>query len=130
MVIMIDDDDDTLEIYHLLIEKTGFSDHFRTFNSGLEAFRFLDDNSRHQKVFPKYILLDLNMPDLGGIDFINKYEARFKDQQKHAEIIILTNSVRETDNKKALSYDAVTRFISKPLPKDDLISLIKDSTNP
>lgn len=130
MVIMIDDDDDTLEIYHLLIERTEFADHFRTFNSGLDAFRFLDDCSKQQKTLPKYILLDLNMPDLGGIDFINKYEARFSDQQKRAEIIILTNSVRERDNEEALSYDSVIRFMSKPLPKDDLISLIKDSTNP
>lgn len=127
MVIMIDDDDDALEIYQLLIEKTECADHFRTFNSCRNAFQFLDTCINDQVTFPKYILLDLNMPDLGGIDFIKKYEAQYADQYKDTKIMIVTSSVREKDNETALSYESVTHFISKPLSKNDLISLIQKS---
>lgn len=128
MVIMIDDDSDALEIYQMLIEKTGCADHFRTFNSGLNAFKFLDACIEQKVSFPKYILLDLNMPDMDGIDFIEKYEAQYASQHKDTEVIVLTSSVREKDNETALSYASVTHFISKPLSKDDLTSLIQRST--
>lgn len=126
MVIMIDDDNDALEIYQLLIEKTDSANHFLTFNSGHSAFQFLDKCVAEDTDFPKYILLDLNMPDIGGIDFIERFEAQYANHHE-TEIMILTSSVREKDNEEALSYDSVTHFISKPLSKDDLISLIKKS---
>lgn len=127
MVIMIDDDNDTLEIYQMLIEKTGCADYFHTFNSGHNAFKFLDTCVEQPESFPKYILLDLNMPDMHGIDFIEKYEAQYASQHKDTELIVLTSSVREKDSETALSYASVSHFISKPLSKDDLVSLIKKS---
>lgn len=127
MVIMIDDDDDALEIYQLLLDRTNCAQHFYTFNSGFKAFEFLDQCVKEQRSFPKYILLDLNMPDIGGIEFIEKYEEQYIRQHADTKIIMLTSSVRETDNEMALSYDSVAAFKSKPLAKDDLIAMIQES---
>ncbi len=70
MVMMIDDDGDTLEIYRLLVEKTDYSPFFITFGSVASALNYLHESTEQQRPFPKYILLDLNMPGQGGIDFI------------------------------------------------------------
>jgi CheY-like chemotaxis protein len=127
MVIMIDDDDDALEIYAMLIEKTDYADHFITHNNGMDALHFLAESHRNGNLFPRYILLDLNMPGLGGVDFIEKYEADFCEHYPNTEIIILTSSVREKDNEEALSYNSVSHFISKPLSKDKLLNMITES---
>jgi len=127
MVLMIDDDDDALEIYRMLIEKTAYAEHFVTQNNGTDALNFLKERAAQNQQFPRYILLDLNMPGLGGIEFIEAYEQHYFQKYPDSEIIILTSSVREKDNEEAISYPSVSHFVSKPLSKDKLISLIEDS---
>jgi len=128
MVLMVDDDDDALEIYSMLVKQTKFADYFTTINDPLKALGFLE--KCHQTIterFPRYILLDLNMPGFSGVEFVEKYEESYLSDHQQTEIIILTSSVREKDNEKVLSFDSVAHFISKPLSKDKLISLIAES---
>ena len=130
MVLMVDDDDDALEIYKMLVERTPFSDNFITKNDGIEALNFLQECHDHNKNhFPRYIVLDLNMPGFGGVEFIRKYEEQFHAHFPQTEILILTSSVREKDNEEVQEYESVSHFISKPLPKKKLISLIEKSTS-
>ncbi|MEK6480731.1 response regulator [Catalinimonas sp. 4WD22] len=129
MIFMIDDDDDALEIYAMLIEKSGYSDLFVTYNSGIEALKTLQELHANGQKFPRYILLDLNMPEMGGVDFVEKYEELYYPKYKQTEIIILTSSVREKDNEEALQYDSVSRFISKPLSKEKLIGMLSESAS-
>lgn len=128
MVLMVDDDDDALEIYGMLVGQTDYAEHFITMNDGLKALDFLEACHNNQgEAFPQYILLDLNMPGFGGIDFIEKFEESYYADYPETEILVLTSSVREKDNEKVLSYDSVSHFISKPLSKEKLIELISES---
>ncbi|MEQ9441639.1 MAG: response regulator [Cyclobacteriaceae bacterium] len=127
MILMIDDDDDTLEIYQLLIEKTPYADQFITYNDAPQALEWLKKQSSDQQTFPKYILLDLNMPELNGIEFIQQFEQELDFQNLNTEIIVLTSSVREKDQKEALSHASVSRFVSKPLTKKQLIEFLASS---
>jgi CheY-like chemotaxis protein len=129
MIFMIDDDDDALEIYAMLIEKSGYADYFITHNSGMDALDALAKIHASDQKFPRYILLDLNMPGLGGVDFVEKYEELYYQHYPQTEIIILTSSVREKDNEKALSYSSVSHFISKPLPKEKLVEMLSESAS-
>jgi CheY-like chemotaxis protein len=127
---MIDDDDDALEIYSMLVDKTAQADHFVTRNNGMDALEFLQEcHTNEEQGFPLYILLDLNMPGFGGREFIEKYEADYYHEYPDTEIFILTSSVREKDNEEALSYASVSHFISKPLSKEKLLRLIAESTS-
>ncbi|MFP4095135.1 MAG: response regulator [Cyclobacteriaceae bacterium] len=128
MVLMVDDDDDALEIYTMLVQKTEHARHFITYNNGLDALDYLKNTREDGHSFPSYILLDLNMPGLGGVDFIEEYEKLFLEDHPETEIFILTSSVREKDNEEALSYTSVSRFINKPLSRENLIKLIAKSS--
>lgn len=127
MVMMIDDDGDTLEIYRLLVEKTEYASHFITYSSAEIALSFLAQSAKQSQPFPKYILLDLIMPNQGGIDFIRSYEAAYGNSGRDTTIMILTSSVRDSDHQEALKYDSVTKVISKPLSKQLLIDLLAAS---
>ena len=130
MVLMIDDDDDALEIYGMLVGKTAQANHFVTKNTGRAGLAFLQAcNTKEAGPFPRYILVDLNMPGIDGLEFIEKYEEAFYPQHPETEIFILTSSVRRKDNEEALSYASAKKFITKPLSKEKLLSLIADSAS-
>jgi CheY-like chemotaxis protein len=124
MVLMIDDDEDTLDIYRLLVEKTDHASHFVTRSSASAALEFLNQRDTQDQPFPKYILLDLIMPNQGGIDFIRSYEASYGDSGRDTTIMILTSSVRDSDHQEALQYSSVTKVVSKPLSKQLLVDLL------
>ena len=124
---MIDDDGDALEIYRLLVEKTDYAPFFMTFGSAASALAYLNESADQQQLFPKYILLDLNMPGQGGLDFIRSYEERYGGGSHDTTIMILTSSVRDSDHQEALKYPSVTKVISKPLSKQLLIDLLAAS---
>ncbi len=124
---MIDDDGDTLEIYRLLVEKTEYAPYFVTYSSVATALSFLAQKAEQDQPFPKYILLDLIMPNQGGIDFIRSYEAAYGNSDRDTTIMILTSSVRDSDHQEALQYGSVTKVISKPLSKQLLVDLLMAS---
>lgn len=124
---MIDDDGDALEIYQLLVEKTDYAPFFITFGSAATALSYLSECDDQQRSFPKYILLDLNMPGQGGLDFIRSYEEAYGEATHDTTIMILTSSVRDSDHQEALKYQSVTKVISKPLSKQLLIDLLAAS---
>ena len=124
---MIDDDGDTLEIYRMLVEKTDYAPFFITFGSVATALAHLQENVAQRRPLPKYILLDLNMPGQGGMDFIQSFEAQYGEEEHDTTIMILTSSVRDRDHQEALKYPTVTKVISKPLPRQLLIDLLAAS---
>ena len=126
MVMMIDDDDDALEIYQMLIEHTPWADCFVTHNKAVVALKALETMDEQVR-FPRYILLDLNMPGVGGMEFIRRFEEKFGKAYPHTTIIILTSSVREEDHEKALAHPLVTKIMSKPLSKQLLTDIITAS---
>ena len=127
MIMMIDDDSDTLEIYRLLVEKTDYASYFLTFGSVASALDYLANNADPSDAFPRYILLDLSMPGQNGLDFIRLFEERYASLYPDTKIVILTSSVRESEHQEALAFDSVTQVVSKPLPKQLLIDLLAAS---
>ena len=126
MVMMIDDDSDTLEIYRLLVEKTDYASFLLTFGSVASALRYLG-HSANADTFPRSILLDLSMPEQSGLDFIRLFEEQHAAIYPNTTIMILTSSVRESEHREALQFDSVTQVISKPLRKQLLIDLLAAS---
>lgn len=80
-------------------------------SNGNEALLKLKDN-----IMPHIILLDLNMPDTNGIEFLSILKKN-KDLQ-HIPIVVLTTS----DNKKDISECyriGIAGYVLKPLKYDD-----------
>jgi CheY-like chemotaxis protein len=62
---------------------------------------------------PDLILLDLNMPEINGWEFISQ----FRKIKKAIPVIILTSSVNYNDYNKSKQFTEVLDYIDKPLNK-------------
>lgn len=64
------------------------------------------------------------MPEMDGFEFIERYEAIFWANHQGTKINMLSSSLSERDQEKALQFSSVTEYVFKPLTKNKLVSLL------
>ena len=116
-ICIIDDD----LIYQLIIkkvvERTGEFDACCFCKNGLEAF---EKFKSHDYKLPDIILLDINMPQMDGWQFLDSLIAHRPDFYHNTTIYVVTSSIAHSDKDKAKSYKEVSGFLSKPLSVEKL----------
>ena len=122
-LLVIDDDDINIFIIKKIVEKTGFDIEMVARNNGQQAIDYLNETISQDKVLPRLVLIDINMPVMNGWEFIEAYETLGIEQK--VDMYILSSSVYENDIEKTKSYKAVKGFISKPLSMERLTELVK-----
>ena len=85
-------------------------------SSGLEAIERLS-----LKPFD-LLILDLNMPDIGGIEVVEY--VRSQDTLRHLPIIIVTTRGDEASRARALAVGA-NRFMTKPFTPDSILAEVR-----
>ena len=122
---MVDDDTFTNELASMVLNWSACSSHFCVREHAGLALQDLEelyeDNSEK---FPDYILLDLNMPEMNGFDFIKEFECRFPKKKDKTHFIITTSSILNKDRTEALSFGCVVDYIVKPIPGNYIENLI------
>lgn len=68
------------------------------------------------------IVLDLNMPDIGGIEVVEF--VRGQDTLRHLPIVVVTTRGDEASRTRALQAGA-DRFMTKPFKPDAILSEVK-----
>ncbi|WP_345276736.1 response regulator [Litoribaculum gwangyangense] len=98
----------SLKLEHKIIEA----------NNGEEALRIL----QNKKNLPDIILLDLNMPKINGIEFLNILK---KDEVlRYIPTIVLTTSSNQKDLLECYEI-GIAGYVLKPLRYEDYISKIE-----
>jgi CheY-like chemotaxis protein len=109
LVLVIDDDEDAADYVKLLLIKLGYS--AKVVHDGLQGMEAI------VKAVPDCILLDLEMPVIGGFDFL---QHRKKVAALRAiPVAVLTNSYRKDDVDKALGLGA-NGYVTKPVDERKL----------
>jgi CheY-like chemotaxis protein len=115
-------DDDNLSIYFTktTLERTINCKNFESANSGNQAIDYLKYCIEKNNNFPDLILLDLDMPNGNGWQFIEDFK-QIKSKIKHDINIFMLSSTFDKGNiVKAKNCTLITDFISKPLVKQDV----------
>ncbi len=87
--------------------------------NGEEALNYLMDTNEER---PSIILLDLNMPGMNGLEFL---EERFKSPELRAiPLVVLTTSKDESDIKASFSY-GIAGYMVKPVDYKEFVDLMK-----
>ncbi len=115
-VLMVDDDQDTLQILKVLLEEQQAK--VEIARSALQAFEVLEWFE------PDVLVLDLTMPEEDGYSLIRRIrEVEAKKGTSSAPAVALTAHVRVDDRARALSA-GFNMFVPKPVEADELISVI------
>jgi CheY-like chemotaxis protein len=122
-LMMIDDD----PIYRFgsehLIRSFSSEIELLTFNNGLDAIEFLSDMSSGE--MPDLILLDLNMPVMDGWEVLE--QLRQTTCIDRTSIFICSSSIDPSDIERAKQHCLVTDYLVKPLRKEILEKIIRQS---
>ena len=114
--IIIDDDPIHIFLCELTI-KAGVSDaKIDSFTDPVAAFNtILKNNDLHDSI----ILLDLNMPEMSGWNFI---EALIQKEIK-VKVHVLTSSINPFDKERISEFPIVKNYLLKPLNVEDVKQL-------
>lgn len=114
-VILIDDQPITNFITRKLLQIEGITIPIKDFTNPVIALEMLLE----QKEQNNMIILDLNMPEMSGWEFLDELVLN----NYAPNIVILTSSTSEIDREKAKEYSFIKDFLIKPLNKNKVSEL-------
>ncbi|WP_379092265.1 response regulator [Pedobacter sp. UC225_65] len=123
--IMVVDDNLIDQMITVRVLKTSYAEEeIILMESAAQALAYLNENINKPELLPNLILLDLDMPIMNGIGFLNKFN-QFADGLKDAcRIVVLTASDVLSDIEQMRSHPNVLTLIPKPLNKYSLNPVI------
>ena len=122
-ILLIDDSEIDVLVARRLMELTHFASHVTITSSAEEAIDFLRNEVTNEKEAPELILLDMHLPGMSGMDFINFFKtvpAYISDKSK---IVVLSVFQKKEDLDKVLENKFVTTHLEKPLTQESLRKL-------
>lgn len=127
-ILFVDDDPITLMLCKKVIEKAEFSKEIITASNGEDALKYFDTiKTNNEDNFPQLMFLDLNMPIMGGWEFLDTFtDENYTSFFPKLKVIVLSSTIDPKDIEKSRSYPMVINFLSKPITKEMLQS-IKDN---
>ncbi len=131
LILCVDDDPITLMLCKMVINRSEFAQELITAQNGEEALNYFDDlklNNLGNEIqrYPELIFLDLNMPVMGGWEFLDSFiKEDYRTQFKNCKVIVLSSTIDPEDIGKAKTYPMVMDFLSKPITKEMLEGLKK-----
>lgn len=111
--IVIDDNYLSCYIAEKYLKSQGITQDIHQFLEAKKALEFIESN--HASLEKAVIMLDLQMPEMSGFRFIEKFEQLPEAVRAKFDLYILTSSINEKDLVKASTYPSVRKFYSKPL---------------
>ncbi|REH01161.1 response regulator [Flavobacterium aquicola] len=114
LIMCIDDDPITLMLFKKVVQKAAFAKEIIYAYNGQEAITFID-NIQTEDTKPQLLFLDLNMPVMGGWEFLDLFNNSNYYHLNNTKVIILTSTIDPEDIKKSKTYPNVIEFLSKPI---------------
>jgi CheY-like chemotaxis protein len=123
-VLLVDDSELDLCIGKAIIELSGITENIITAKNGIDAqnklIGYYLNNSRS---LPQLMLVDLVMPMLDGVKFIEEVMSFPGYARGNSKIIVLTASL-ESEDKKRLAALGVKDILLKPIDKTELLEIL------
>lgn len=124
-IIMIEDDEGHARLIEKNIRRAGVANEIVPFTNGTDAIAYLlgpDGTGLVNKGRQLLVLLDLNLPDMTGIDILEKVKGN--EHTRRSPVVVLTT----TDDQREIQrcYDlGANVYITKPVDYDGFANAIK-----
>jgi two-component system response regulator len=115
-ILLVEDNPDHRELTLMTLAENNVLNEVVVANDGLQALDYLFATGRYahrdRREVPALILLDLNLPKLGGIEVLR--QVREDEHTRYVPVVILTSSSEEEDIVASLENGA-NSYVRKPV---------------
>ena len=124
-ILIAEDDADDRFLMQTALKETRSEEKFKFVENGIELLSYLTAlEPRDGEVnYPKFILLDLNMPKMDGREALKKLKSH--TALRKIPVIIFSTTKNETEVKRCYDLGANT-YVVKPVSFDALVDTIQD----
>jgi CheY-like chemotaxis protein len=122
-ILHVEDDEVDAMVMQRALKKTSLNYTLQHAKNGLIALDMLRGTNGFSKISPRpnIILLDLNMPQMGGLEFL--HDLRADEELKSIGVYVLSTSNDDQDRIQAYRYN-VAGYIIKPLSLESYVEAI------
>lgn len=112
VILLVEDDELDVISVERSLKKLNEEYELQTAFNGIEALEILNQKSKEEGALPDIILLDLNMPKMNGLEFLDamRRDERFKE----IKVFVMTTSGEEAD-RRASEKLGISGYLIKPL---------------
>lgn len=125
-IVMIEDDEGHARLIEKNVRRAGVNNEIVPFTLGAKALDFILGESRDGLVSKdRYllILLDLNLPDMSGINILEQIKSN--EYTRRLPVVVLTTTDDETEIQKCYDLGANV-YITKPVDYEGFATAIKN----
>ncbi len=123
-ILIIDDDIVSQFALRYTIEQSNIDCEVLVCDGAQEGLDILSNFLKVGKDFPDFIFLDLDMPDLDGWAFLDRYH-NTGDNADRTKVFILSTFASSLDRNRAKHHSMVEGFYDKPISRNSIIQLLK-----
>ncbi|UOR05264.1 response regulator [Hymenobacter aerilatus] len=126
-ILLVDDDQTTNFLNQSLLRRLAITSNILVAQDGQQALTMLTQHCLPPTTeCPNLVLLDVNMPGMNGIQFLEAYQHLPLAEQKAIVIVMLTTSLHPRDIERVQQLDTVAGFVSKPLTAEKVRTILQD----
>ena len=121
-VLLVDDDSTNNFLNELLFQSLEVAERIMIAENGTEALDFIVNQAGPNE--PTLILLDVNMPGMNGIQFLEAYK-RLPQAQRSATVVVMLTTTMDARDLARLEELNIAGLVSKPLTKEKINSILQ-----
>lgn len=124
-IVMVEDDEGHARLIEKNIRRAGVANEILGFTNGTDALEFLlgaDGTGLNNQGRQLLVLLDLNLPDMTGIDILEKVKAN--EHTRRSPVVVLTTTDDQSEIQRCYDLGANV-YITKPVDYDGFANAIK-----
>ena len=125
-ILLVDDDTTTNFLNELLLKSLGVTEQLLVAENGALALEVLNQAFAQPEVSecPILVLLDVNMPVMNGIEFLEAYQELPLARQRAVVIVMLTTSLHSRDLARIQEL-SIAGLVSKPLTREKIDTILQ-----